>query len=299
MRWRRGGSRQARQHRGSPVYVFNPLRLGDPQARTQEERDEELRAAMSPYAAGLTDDMNMTWERYLREEFGVESDAPASVGAAQPDRAAEAGPNGLTRGLRPYTQNPEIGPDSPIRRAAAEQRQAAYGVPFDAEPGANTGDGRPPDPAAPEGGKTPGNARHPASPPASTGSWLDQCDVDEADLAARNRNLALLEPERHQVPPSVEGDFMGIPPENMTREQRATWNRAEHAATAAGLLLEDLDPDARRGLLDQAAAAAADPGPWQAKLSKLRATYGPNPQIRRRPSRRPAGEPAADREAGQ
>src|SRR5258708_32439045 len=127
----------------------------------------------------------------------------------------------------------------------------------------------------PGSGKTPGNARHHASLHASTGrtgSWLDQCDADEADLAARNRNLASLAPEQHEVPPSVEADFLGIPPDNLTRDQRAAWNRAEHAATAAGLLMEDLDADARRGLPRPAAPAAASPGLGRDKRSTPRDT---------------------------
>jgi hypothetical protein len=46
-------------------------------------KDQQLAEAMSPHAAGLTDDRSKSWEQYLQEDFGIE---PRGSAGEVPDR---------------------------------------------------------------------------------------------------------------------------------------------------------------------------------------------------------------------
>ncbi len=82
MRWIPGRQRQARQ--------------AEPQ-QAPPDRDQQLREAFSPWAAGLTGDKTMSWDRFLHEELGVKPDeepgpaSPAAVADVPPPRPAPEG----------------------------------------------------------------------------------------------------------------------------------------------------------------------------------------------------------------
>jgi hypothetical protein len=89
MRWKPGRQRQAKQ---------------------PADRDQQVREAFSPWAAGLTEDKAMSWSEFLHQEFGVEPDgepgpkSPAAVAEVPPPRPApeRRDPNLLNLVARPF-----------------------------------------------------------------------------------------------------------------------------------------------------------------------------------------------------
>jgi hypothetical protein len=64
MKWLPGHRRQAKEPQQQPA-----------------NRDEQMREAFSPWAAGLTDDKAMSWRQFLHAELGDEPGPRASVPA--------------------------------------------------------------------------------------------------------------------------------------------------------------------------------------------------------------------------
>ena len=88
----------------------------------QADRGQQLREPLSPYAAGLTDDPAMSWDRYLQKELGVEPDsecAPTGPAAAVP--APRPTPEGSQLGTLNLVARPSPGDGRTLGDARAAE----------------------------------------------------------------------------------------------------------------------------------------------------------------------------------